>query len=304
MSTTQIPVNEVLETSLGVDTGVVVNADVVVDAGVFQPLVGKEFREIFDMCRDKYNMKVKYTQDLYLLKYMRDYGADLSDPFVNNCRGIIFEKNVSPPTPVCYPMTGGVSYNTFKSTVPIEQVRFEESIDGTMINVFYYKNNWCVATKGCIDAKRSRWGNTKSFYSMFNEACNFDLQQLNKSYCYSFVLVHKENRIVTKYSHSDLYLVHVRDMTTLKPRPRDEEYDINFTKPNTLSFKSYEMLESELRNLSYNCEGIMLFDSLNTDTRVKCKGDAYVKVKNMKGNDQNKRYGMLNKILQHTELDL
>ena len=47
----------------------------------------------------------------------------------------------------------------------------------------------------------------------------------------------------------------------------------------------------------------MMFDSENTDVRVKCKGDAYVKVKNMKGNDRNKRYGLLKKLLQNTETD-
>ena len=109
-----------------------------------------------------------------------------------------------------------------------------------MINVFYYKDEWRVATKGCIDAKRSRWGTSKSFYTMFNEACNFDLQALNKTYCYTFVLAHKDNRIVTKYSEPSLYLVHVRDMTTLQSRPRDEEYSVAFTRPQTLTFESYE----------------------------------------------------------------
>lgn len=270
---------------------------------VFQPLEGKEFRTNFDMCRDEYNMTVKYTQDLYLIKYMRDRGADPTNEFVRNCRGVIFEKDVNPPRPVCYPITGGVSYKTFKDTVPIERVRFEESIDGTMINVFYYKNEWRVSTKGCIDAKRSRWGSSKSFYTMFNEACNFDLQELNKNYCYTFVLVHSDNRIVTKYNHSDLYLVHVRDMTTMQSLPRDQEYSANFSRPNTLTFTSYEELEEALKSLSYNKEGFMLFDNTNSDFRVKCKGEAYVRVKNMKGNDRNKRYGLLKKMLQSTDVD-
>ena len=92
-------------------------------------------------------------------------------------------------------------------------------------------------------------------------------------------------------------------MTTLQSRPRDEEYSVNFTRPHTLSFDSYEALEQALQDLSYDKEGFMLFDSANTDVRVKCKGDAYVKVKNMKGNDRNKRYGILKKVLQNTETD-
>ena len=142
----------------------------------FTPLVGKEFRELFDMCRDEYHMKVKYTQDLYLIKYMRDFGADVNNDFVRHCRGVIFEKDSNPPKPVCYPLSGGVNYQLFKKFNPFERVRVEESVDGTMINVFYYKDEWRVATKGCIGAKRSRWGSSKSFYTMFNEACNFDLQ--------------------------------------------------------------------------------------------------------------------------------
>ena len=255
------------------------------------------------MCRDELNMKVKYTQDLYLIKYMRDRGANLNIDFVRHCRGVIFEKGSKSTKPVCYPLSGGVNYEDFKKFIPFERVRFEESIDGTMINVFYFKNEWRVSTKGCIDAKRSRWGSSKSFYTMFNEACNFDLQSLNKNYCYTFVLVHKDNRIVTKYSDPNLYLVHVRDMTTLESRPRDEVYNVNFTRPKVLSFESYEDLENSLTELSYEKEGFMLYDSENTDVRVKLKGDAYVKVKNMKGNDKNKRYGLLKKILQNTETD-
>ena len=269
----------------------------------FAPLVGKEFRELFDMCRDEYHMKVKYTQDLYLIKYMRDFGADVNNHFVRHCRGVIFEKESNPPKPVCYPLSGGVNYQLFKNFVPFERVRVEESVDGTMINVFYYKDERRVATKGCIDAKRSRWGTSKSFYTMFNEACNFDLQALNKTYCYTFVLAHKDNRIVTKYSEPSLYLVHVRDMTTLQSRPRDEEYSVEFTRPQTLTFESYEEMEESLADLSYEKEGFMMFDSENTDVRVKRKGDAYVKVKNMKGNDRNKRYGLLKKVLQNTETD-
>jgi hypothetical protein len=269
----------------------------------FAPLVGKDFRELFDMCLDKYHMKVKYTQDLYLIKYMRDFGADVNNDFVRHCRGVIFEKESNPPKLVCYPLSGGVNYQLFKKFVPFEQVRVEESVDGTMVNVFYYKDEWRVATKGCIDAKRSRWGSSKSFYTMFNEACNFDLQALNKTYCYTFVLAHKDNRIVTKYSEPSLYLIHVRDMTTLQSRPRDEEYSVDFNRPQTLTFESYEELEESLIDLTYEKEGFMLFDSKNTDVRVKCKGDAYVKVKNMKGNDRNKRYGLLKKLLQNTETD-
>ena len=62
-------------------------------------------------------------------------------------------------------------------------------------------------------------------------------------------------------------------------------------------------MEESLAELTYDKEGFMLFDSENTDVRVKCKGDAYVKVKNMKGNDRNKRYGLLKKVLQNTETD-
>jgi len=268
---------------------------------VFKPLQGKSFEEVCNMCRNEYHMKVKYTQDLYLLKYLRDQGADINNNFVCHSRGIIFDRSFNKP--VCYSMCGGVSYQTFKDTIPVERVRFEESIDGTMINVFYYKDQWRVSTKGCIDAKRSRWGSSKSFYTMFNEACNFDIQELNKNYCYTFVLVHKENRIVAKYNNAGLYLVFVRDMTTLEPRPRDEQYMTTFTRPKTLTFASYEELEEHLTQMPYNCEGVMLFDNENMDTRVKCKGDAYLKVKNMKGNHQNKRYGLLNKILQGTDIE-
>ena len=92
-------------------------------------------------------------------------------------------------------------------------------------------------------------------------------------------------------------------MTTMQSLPRDQEYSTNFSRPETLTFTSYEELEEALKSLSYSKEGFMLFDSMNPDVRVKCKGEAYVRVKNMKGNDRNKRYGLLKKMIQSTEVD-
>lgn len=262
----------------------------------------KDFRtEIFDVLRADKKFKVKYNDKLFLVKYNRDY-CDTEDEQTLNCRGIIAEKESK--NIVCYPMKGGLSFPVFREKIPITDLYYlEESIDGTLVNLFYYNDTWNVSTKGCIDARHSRWLSEKSFYTMFYEACKFDVEKLNKTYCYSFVLAHQDNRIVTNYESSDLYLVHVRDMNTHNIVDPESITNLGWKRPNR-SYDlpdSYEALEKYCETMNYNQEGIMLYTK--NGQRTKLKSTAYVQVKNLKNNFKSKRYTMLSQMLNNTEVE-
>lgn len=262
----------------------------------------KDFRtEIFDVLREDRKFKVKYNDKLFLVKYNRDYNS-MSDEFTLNCRGTIFDKETK--MPVCYPMKGGLTYEQFKERYPVNEIVFlEESIDGTLINLFYYDNKWNVSTKGCIDARYSKWQSSKSFYTMFYEACKFDLERLNKKYCYSFVLAHSDNRIITRYTESDLFLVHVRDMETYNSVDPESVVNIGWKRPGRHSSvpPSYQALEEYCSTMSYEQEGIMLY--AKDGTRAKLKSRAYIQVKNLKNNFKNKRYGVLDQMMKNTQIE-
>ena len=94
--------------------------------------------------------------------------------------------------------------------------RIEELHDGTMINLFYHNNEWLMSTRSDIGCK-NRWNNKKSFKCMFDECIQLDYNTLNKNYCYSFVMKHKDNRNISIIETNCVILVEVYDMTTLQP---------------------------------------------------------------------------------------
>lgn len=107
----------------------------------------------------------------------------------------------------------------------------EDFVDGTMINVFFdaINNVWEIATRSTVggnivffnDVKNYKYFDDKNYFashydatfrSMFFEACNsnnFNLNTLCTSYCYTFVMQHPFNRIVTPIVNPLLYLVKI-----------------------------------------------------------------------------------------------
>jgi hypothetical protein len=109
-----------------------------------------------------------------------------------------------------------------------EYIVAEEFVEGTMINVFWdpcigLSGSWEIATRNTVGANVSFFKQTKAvmkpktFREMFLEALsynNLDLNLLSKNYTYSFVLQHKENRIVVPFTKPQLYLVAVYHIVT------------------------------------------------------------------------------------------
>jgi hypothetical protein len=96
----------------------------------------------------------------------------------------------------------------------------QNCVEGALMRLFNYNNEWIVSTKKCINSSNSKWISPKSFFQLFLEAfpsfTNEKLETLNKNYCYSFILSHPENNIISKGGIPTLYHVSTRDMDTLK----------------------------------------------------------------------------------------
>ena len=122
-------------------------------------------------------------------------------------------------------------YNqTEKKEQKMEDLCVEEFIEGTMINVFYEdydqlydeqkgkKSKWIINTKSNIGAHNVYFTDGKidksqdTFEKMFLDACannDFELNDFNKKYNYTFVLQHPRNNIVCKILYPRLYLIDV-----------------------------------------------------------------------------------------------
>jgi hypothetical protein len=236
---------------------------------------------------------IQYNKELLSFDLVNSYGL-LRSVIINN-------NNV-----VCFSPPKSINSDIFIKKYPesSKNIIAEEFIEGTMINVFYDKDNqlWKVSTKSSVDANVKFYSSTnKTFYNMFVEACyknNINISNLNPEYCYSFVLQHPENRIVVPINKCNLYLVEVykiekdkngniivyhEDINKLKEFGYWENSFVKF--PKKYSFNTYQELIDNYAspNTPYHIVGVMI-KNLETGERCKIRNPIYEEVKYLRGN--------------------
>lgn len=195
-----------------------------------------------------------------------------------------------------------------------ENIVAEEFVEGTMINVFWDNilNDWNISTRNSVggDGYFFKTDQGKTFKTMFYEALhktNLDLHNLNKSYCYSFVLQHPDNRIVVPVKTPSLYLVKVYEIV----KENEEWFVKNISLYNirqqshwhstTVKFPeiykrwdNYSELEEKYasRNTEYNVMGVVI-TNLETNDRCKFRNPIYEEVRHLRGNQPKLQYHYL-----------
>jgi hypothetical protein len=234
-------------------------------------------------------------QDLFLI--YKDNYESINNILENNiikiikeCNGIIMNKNTL--SVVCYTFDKCNDSNIINPNLNLDNIYIENSIEGALIRLHCYNNNWILSTKKCIDARKSKWLSDKSFAQLFEECImNIDIQQnLNKNCCYSFIIKHPENNMVIKYTDPQLIHISTIDLTTLK------EIYINIGVQQLVKTK---INKDDIMYIFNNChtsnvlddQGYILID--NNFTRQKIKKHIYIHAKNLWGNTNNRCYRYL-----------
>jgi hypothetical protein len=211
-------------------------------------------------------------------------------------RGIILDKATRDIC--CYPLEGKISLEDFKKKVEWKDIIIEESIDGTLINMYYYNKKWRISTTSTLDGN-CFWNSSKSFKDLFLETFKIymsTMKQLHKHYTYSFVLCHPDTRNVTVYQKPKLYHILTRDLNTYN----EINLNIGIPKPkilklddiNHIQCNNYDDLLRFCSKIPFTREGIMLYNR-NRQYRTKIKGKKHIKVKNIRGNHSNITYTLL-----------
>ena len=230
---------------------------------------------------------------LYLVKYDKEK-CDMSDRDVRMCRGLVLEKGSN--RVVCAPPPKSLKVDNFTSGLDsMESIVYEEFVDGTMINVFYYGEDWHISTRSCIGAN-CRWFSSKRFDQMFEESKNFTFDNFNTNYTYTFVLQHNENRIVTNYNNNDLTLVQVVDNTNYSVVDMSTLAETLSGIKTRMTFQFSNILEAyaAIENLEYDIQGYVIRDR-NADpmSRSKIRNPKYNFVRSLRGNTRNLKYVFL-----------
>lgn len=159
--------------------------------------------------------------DLYLL-----VSKEQVTPLQMECNGLILEKETNKVVCMCLNKFNKITnINAINQIETIEnlkvqypKLRMEYCEDGTVIRL-YNRNtgfgwndrlNWFTATTKCIDARKSYWSSEKTFDDMFWEIFDksrYNIADLNVNCTYSFILLHRENRIVVNHRYNNLIYI-------------------------------------------------------------------------------------------------
>lgn len=152
------------------------------------------------------SIKINTFKNLKLLKY--NYESELNNDYLKYCKGAIY--NTETKKFVCIPPKRSEEYKNQKidNTYIIQDL-----IDGTMINIFYTNEKWCLSTRSDIGGK-NKWSN-KSFFELIKDICDIDsiTDLLDRNFSYSFVLRHKSNKCISNIEFNSIVLVDIFNLT-------------------------------------------------------------------------------------------
>ena len=243
---------------------------------------------------DPYNLKIKEDNNLQTLCLIHSQDkSDFNNKIVNECNGIILDKNTLKI--ICYTFDKCSEETNLPNNLDNNQLFIEYSIEGSLIRLYNYDDKWILSTKRCIDASKSKWLSNKNFVELFYECLgniNFD-QAIDPKYCYSFIISHPENNIISKKVVPTLYHVSTRDMYTLK------EVTLNIGVPllerNSVSNNTQEFIQDLILEMSNDTsnfyEGYMFIDT--NYNRWKLQKPYFKKLRNLWGNNNNRFFRYL-----------
>lgn len=253
-----------------------------------------------DYAKEKH-LIVKEYGNLYLIKYDKSFLNINNYETLGLFRSVIVDREAniisySPPKSYNLNLDTCSTKNVFK----FEDYELQPFIEGTMVNIFWhpYLNDWEIATRSFIGAK-NKFNTPNTFRYMFLQCCNdinLSFDMLNKSYSYSFVMQHIENRIVIPMVNNMLYLSNVyefKDSTVLCKDLKEMDNIFSETKiitirpfSNTeLQVDSFNDLISYINNsdLDYKILGYICYNK-NNGSRIKIRNPNYETVRHLKGN--------------------
>jgi len=255
--------------------------------------------EYAEQFKDFLIKKDNYDGNLILIKYNK--GNVNMDNFntLGRFRSLIYDKN-NKEVVSYFPGKSEMAHNI----IEVEQnYMFEEFFEGTMINMFWYDliEDWEITTRSNIGAKCSYKPDGVNFRVLFLETLNklqWEFENFDKNFCYTFVLQHNKNRIVTPVKKNRLILV---DVATCKKNKicRFSRTGLNKVIDNIIKNNNYYLperwemkytdMKTNLENAPYFFMGYVLHDEISGE-RFKFRNENYEYVRHLKGNNPKIQY--------------
>jgi hypothetical protein len=167
-----------------------------------------------------YKFHSKYP-NLVLLKYSM-IDSDFSSPIVQECRGLILD-SANNWEVVAYPFKKFLNVGEkLAATIDWKTAKVQEKLDGSLITLYLYNDEWQIATSGCPDGTNKVGDREITFAELFWET--FKKQGGNLDYflptnTYMFELTSPLNRVVVDHKEAKVILIGIRSRLTLKEEP-------------------------------------------------------------------------------------
>lgn len=255
---------------------------------------------ILELLKTKYGLQIIEDEDLIIVKYNKKY-SKMDEPLVRECRSIILDKKFNI---VCFSPPKSININEFNGLIQNwkREVIVQPFLDGTMINCFHYNNQWYTSTRSSVNGKTSYYSN-QSFNILFKQSLLYhrmDMVDFDKRYCYSFVLNHPDNRIVTTNHYPTITLVYVYKIRAggkiIDSLPIGD-FNYDFKLVNILrNFNSYQEIENYIKELEFKKREDIIqgFFFRYKNYHSKIRHPMYNEIKLLRGNNPDLLYSYLN----------
>ena len=228
-----------------------------------------------------YCIKIAEEGNLVLFKYSQ-IDSDFFNPIVQECRGIILEKDTWRVVAYAFNKFGNFG-EAYADEIDWESAVVETKEDGSLIKVYYYDGEWRVGTNGTIFAENAELnaGPYKNFRQLFDaaaEKCGLDFSRLNRYYTYIFELCSEFNQVVCPQSEIRLIHIGTRNNRTFQ----EVETDIGIPHPQKYALSSLEDCIAMAKTFDFTKEGFVVKDK--NYNRIKVKSEDYVRVHRLANN--------------------
>lgn len=244
--------------------------------------------------KDEFDISITLYEDRVVLNY--GIKSPRFHPICDECRGLILsfpDYNV-----MCRSFDRFYNYMEGDTgrDVDFSKINVVNKEDGSLINVYFDGNKWCVATRKMAFAEGTTSLGT-SYHDLFEKTLGVNIQYFADvcflpEYTYIFELCTPENRVVKDYGKSIIFLIGIRNNNYgfyVLPEAFDNWSDLfkfvgaNINFPKIYNFNSIDNIMESLKDLPTLDEGYVCVDDSGTPI-MKIKSPSYVAVHKIRDN--------------------
>ena len=236
-----------------------------------------------------YNLKISWDDGFVLFKY-NQISSDFNEPICLEARGLILDSlDNFKVVRMAFKKFFNIGEN-YAAHIDWDTAVASEKIDGSIMSVWYARDKWHLSTNSTIDAFKaeiSGVGPYKTFGDLFESVCPMStFTHFDKNKCITFELVSPYTRVVIDYPKTQVYVLSIRNMSTLA------EYSIDylqvwadanaFATPQVYYLNSQSDYRKLIEDMPDGHEGIVVRDA--NSNRVKIKTLLYFQMHRARNN--------------------